>query len=93
MRLISNAKHGEPVENGSIFRAEIGTMTISIHRYKDCEGWFLSCRDMGIDTRELKSKGLMQAVMESREILKNVADEIQENINKFCNSEIEIARY
>lgn len=93
MRLISNAKHGEPVESGSIFRAEIGTMTISIHRYRGCEGWFLSCRDLGIDSRELKSQGLMQAVKESRKILKNIADEMQENINTFCNSDIVIARY
>lgn len=93
MRLISNAKYGEPVESGSIYRAEIGGMTISIHRYNGFEGWFLSCRNLGIETMELKSEGLIQAVKESREILKKTVDKMQENINVFCNSKIEIARY
>lgn len=84
---------------GSQWRAEafsgqkLGGMTISIHRYNGLEGWFLSCRDLGIETMELKSEGLIQAVKESREILKKTVDKMQENINVFCNSKIEIARY
>lgn len=53
MKLISNAKMGQPVESGSVFQTKIGTIQISIHRYKGCEGWFLTCRDLGIETMEL----------------------------------------
>lgn len=38
MKLISNAKFGQPVESGSVFQTKIGTIQISIHRYKGCEG-------------------------------------------------------
>ena len=93
MKLISNAKMGQPVESGSVFQTKIGTIQISIHRYKGCEGWFLTCRDLGIETMELKSEGLMSEVNESREILKKTVDKIQKNINTFCDSKIEIARY
>ena len=93
MKLISNAKFTEPVENGSIFRAKAGTTEITVHRYRGCEGWFLTCRNLGIEARELKSEGLMQAVKESGEILKRTVDRMQKNINTFCDSDIEIARY
>lgn len=93
MKLISNAKFGQPVESGSVFQTKIGTIQISIHRYRGCEGWFLTCRDLGIETMELKSEGLMSAVDESREILKKTVDKIQKNINMFCDSKIEIVRH
>lgn len=93
MKLISNAKFGQPVESGSIFRTKAGTMEITIHRYIGCEGWFLTCNDLGIKATELKSEGLMQAVRESGEILKKTIDKMQKNINTFCDSKIEIARY
>lgn len=53
----------------------------------------MTCRDLGIETMELKSEGLMSAVDESREILKKTVDKIQKNINMFCDSKIEIVRY
>lgn len=93
MKLISNAKFGQPVESGSIFRTKAGTMEITIHRYRDCEGWFLTCHDLGIEATELKSEGLMQAVRESGEIIKKTIDKMQKNINTFCDSKIEISRY
>lgn len=92
MKLISNAKYGQPVESGSIFRAKAGTMEITIHKYMGCEGWFLTCHDLGIEAMELKSESLIQATKESGEILKKTIAKIQKNIEKFCDSKVEIAR-
>ena len=49
--------------------------------------------DIGRVAAQANGAALMQAVKESRKILKNIADEMQENINTFCNSDIVIARY
>lgn len=93
IKLISNAKFGEPVESGTIFHAKIGIMYVTIHRYAGCEGWFLSCPDLRIEARELKSKGLLQATREAGDILKNRIENLKRDIDVFCGTAIEISRY
>lgn len=93
IKLISNAKYGEPVESGTIFRVKVGTMNVTIDRYVGCEGWFLSCPDLRIETKGLKSKGLLQATREAGDILKNRIENLKCDINVFCGTAIEISRY
>jgi len=93
MKFISNAKLGQPVESGTIFQGNTGGMTIAIHKKIHCEGWFLTCHNLGIKDRPLKKQSLMAAIKESREILKMTIDDMQRNINMFCGTAIEISRY
>ncbi len=92
MKFRSNARYGKPVESGTIYEGKIGKLRISVHRIIYCEGWFLSCPDLGISQMQLKSDTLMSAIEESKEALKKVADKLAEDVNAFCKSDIEISR-
>lgn len=93
MKFKSNAKRGKPLDSGTIFSGEIGSMRISVHRIIHCEGWYLSCPTLGISQRGLKSDDLSNAIEESKEVLKNVIEDLKEDVDSFCESEIEISRY
>lgn len=93
MKFKSNAKYNEPVESGTIFEGEIGRMRISVHRIVHCEGWYLSCPSLGISRRELKSDTLVGAIKESKEVLKNVIEDLKKDVDSFCESDIEMSKY
>lgn len=92
MEFKSNAKYGEPVENGSIFDGKIGNLCISIHRIFCSEGWYLTCYELNIKEKLLKSKELIMAINESKFFLRNVIDSLQKDVNDFCKEKIEITR-
>lgn len=92
MKFRSNARYGKPVESGTIYEGKIGKLRISVHRIIYCEGWFLSCPDLGISQMQLKSDTLMSAIEESKEVLKKVVEALTKDIDSFCESEIEISR-
>lgn len=93
MKFKSNARYSNPVESGTIFEGKIGNTKISVHRIIHFEGWFLSCPDLRISQRRLKSDTLMSAIEESKEVLKKVVEDLRKDIDYFCKSEIEISRY
>lgn len=93
MKFKSNAKYGEPVESGTIYEGRIGKLRVSVHRIIHCEGWYLSCTDLGIRQMKLKSNSLMGAIEESKEVIKAVVDKLTEDVKSFCDSEIEVSRY
>ena len=93
MKLISNAKYGVPVENGTIYTVKVNNMTVSIHEINGLEGWFLNCDKLGIMDKELKSQDLFACVRESRNIMKAKLKELTENVELFCiDDPIEITR-
>lgn len=93
MKFKSNARYNEPVESGTIFESKIGGMRISVHKIIHCEGWYLSCPNLRISQMKLKSDTLISAIKESKEVLKNVIEELKKDVDSFCESEIEISRY
>lgn len=92
MKFISNAKYGEPVESGTIYEGKIGKLRVSVHRVIHCEGWYLSCADVQISQMRLKSDTLMGAIKESKEVLKSVVDELNEDVKAFYDAKIEVSR-
>lgn len=93
MKFKSNARYNEPVESGTIYEGRIGNMSISVHRIIHCEGWYLSCPDVRISQRKLKSESLICAIDESKTVLKNIVSSLMNDVNTFCEENIEISRY
>ena len=60
MKLISNAKYGEPVESGTIFRIKENGFNMSIHKICGCgDTWYLNCSELGINDLPLKNRNLL----------------------------------
>ena len=93
MKFKSNAKYGQPVESGSVYEGRIGNIIISVHHIYGGKEWYLSCHSLNISQRELKSEGLISAINEAKEILKKKVEDLQKDINAFCEENIEISRY
>lgn len=93
MKFVSNARYSEPVESGTIYRGKIGKLNISVHRIVHCEGWYLSCTELGISRMHLKNDIFMDAVEEAKEILRKKVEGFCNDINTFCKENIEISRY
>lgn len=93
MKFKSNAKYGCSVESGTIYEGKIGSLCISVHHIYGGKEWFLSCYDLNISQKGLKSIKLLDAIEESKEVLKKVVDKMQEDVNTFCKETIEITRY
>lgn len=91
MKFRSNAKYGQPVESGTIYEGRIGKLRVSVHRIIHCEGWYLSCHDFDIYQMKLKSEGLMEAIEESKEVLKTTVDKLSEDVKAFCEADIEVS--
>lgn len=93
MKFRSNARYNEPVESGTIFDGKVGKLSISVHRIIHCEGWFLSCPDMRVSQMKLKSDTLIGAIEESKMALKKTVDGMMNDVNAFCEEDIEVGRY
>lgn len=93
MKFKSNAKYGKPVESGSIYEGRIGNLTISVHHIYNGKEWYLSCNDLNIIQRPLKSEGLISAINEAKKVMKKTVEYLQKDVNAFCEESIEISRY
>lgn len=93
MKFKSNARYGEPVESGTIYEGRIGNMRISVHKIYQLEGWYLSCPEVQISKMKLKSDTLMGAIKESKEVLKKTVEGLMNDVNAFCEENIEISRH
>lgn len=93
MKLISNAKYGEPPENGTIFTADIRGAKITIHRLIHLEGWWLSCYELGIEKQKLKAETITDAIEESKGILKAKVDTLESAVEIFSNETVEFSKY
>ena len=93
MKFRSNARYNEPVESGTIFDGKVGKLSISVHRIIHCEGWFLSCPYMRVSQMKLKSDTLIGAIEESKMALKKTVEGMMNDVNAFCEEDIEVERY
>lgn len=93
MKFKSNAKYNQPVESGSIYDGKIGNLIISVHHIYNRKEWYLSCHSLNISKRPLKSEDLMSAINEAKEVLEKAIENLQKDVNAFCEESIEISRY
>ena len=95
MKLISNAKIGEPVESGTIFRIRENGFNICIHKIIGCgDVWYLDCAELGIDDLPLKNRNLFDCVKDAKEIIKNKLETLNARFHSlYEDEEIEISRY
>ena len=95
MKLISNAKYGEPVESGTIFRIKENGFNICIHKIIECgDAWYLNCAELGIDDLPLNNRNLFGCVKDAKEIIKNKLETLNVRFHSIYEDEdIEISRY
>lgn len=94
MKYISNAKYGEPVEAGTIYRSENKKINICVHKIHGCgEVLYMNCQTLGIKDKELNSTSIVSAINEAQSLVKRELDLLNKEFNVILNSEIEISRY
>lgn len=93
MKYISNAKYGEPVESGTIYKSD-SRLDICVHTICGCgETLYMNCRALDIVDRRLSSTSVIAAINEAQSLAKRELDLISKEMNTILNSEIEISRY
>lgn len=66
----SNARYGQKTENGSIFELKNNGLGISIHKYNACgDGWFLSCKALGIKAHDLFTNDFDMAIEKAKDYI------------------------
>lgn len=94
MKYISNAKYGELVETGTIYRGDNKRLGICVHTLCGCgETLYMNCQTLGIVDRKLNSTSIMSAISEAQLLVKRELDLLSKELNSILNSEIEISRY
>lgn len=94
MKYISNAKYGEPVETGNIYRCDNKRLDICVHTLCGCgETLYMNCRALGIVDRQLNSTSVIAAINEAQSLVKQELDLLSKELNTILDSEIEISRY
>lgn len=91
MKFKSNARTNKHAKEGSVFYAYPNGMQVSVHKIIHLEGWFVSCYELDIEGRELKSDTLEGAIVESREVIRERFEKLKEAVDLYCNDmEIDI---
>lgn len=94
MKYISNAKYGEPVETGTIYRGENKRLNICVHTLFGCgETLYMNCKTLGIEDKRLNSTSVIAAINEAQSLVKRELDLLSKELNSVLNSEIEISRH
>lgn len=94
MKYISNAKYGEPVETGTIYRGDNKRLYICVRTLCGCgETLYMNCQTLGIVDRKLNSTSVIAAINEAQSLVKREFDLLSNELNTILNSKIEISRY
>lgn len=94
MKYISNAKYGEPVETGTIYRGDNKRLGICVHRIHGYgETLYMNCWALGIMDRKLNSTSVISAINEAQSLVKQELDSLSKELNAILNSKVEISRY
>ena len=93
MKFVSNADYRTPVESGTIFCATVNGITVIIHRIIHLDGWFLSCHPFGIDDHKLEAETLSGAIEESKGILTEYVQKVNDFLKCYTSESWEISRY
>lgn len=94
MKYISNAKYGESVETGTIYRGDNKKLDICVHTLCGCgETLYMNCRVLNIVDRKLNSTSVIAAINEAQSLVKRELYLLSKELYFILNSEIEISRY
>lgn len=94
MKYISNAKYGEPIETGTIYRGNNKRLGICVHTLCGCgETLYMNCRALDIVDKRLDSTSVLVAINEAQSLVKQELDLLSKELNAILNSEIEISRH
>ena len=94
MKYISNAKYGEPLETGTIYRCDNKRLGMCVHTLCGCgETLYMNCNALGIMDRRLKSTSVIAAINEAQTLAKQELDLLSKELDSILNSGIEISRY
>lgn len=94
MKYISNAKYGEHVETGTVYRCDNKRLDICVHKLYGCrETLYMNCHALGIMHRRLNSTSVIAAINEAQTLAKQELDLLSKELDSILNSEIEISRY
>ncbi len=94
MKYISNAKYGEPVETGTIYRGGNKRLDICVHTLRGCgETLYMNCQALDIMDRKLNSTSVITAINEAQLLVKQELDLLSKEFDAILNSKIEISRY
>ena len=70
MEWISNAKYGKELNTGTIFYAKKIGRSVTIHKlHGSGNGWYLTCRDLGIERENLMTEDFEQAIQKAKDIV------------------------
>lgn len=94
MKYISNAKYGEPVETGTIYRGNNKRLDICVHTLCGCgETLYMNCQALDIVDKRLDSTSVIAAINEAQSLVKQKLDLLSKELNSILSSEIEISRH
>lgn len=94
MKYISNAKYGEPVETGTIYRSDSERLDICVHKLCGCgETLYMNSQALHIRDKRLNSTSVISAIIEAQLLVKQELDSLSKELNTILNSDIEISRY
>lgn len=68
MEWISNAKYGQELNTGTIFDVKKIGRRVTIHKLHGLgNGWYLTCRDLGIEKENLRTEDFEQAIQKAKD--------------------------
>ena len=92
MKWKSNAKYNVSAHLGTSFASEVGD--VIIHRIHHLDGWYLTCRDLGIESLKLDATSFEDATATARKAVADRLIELTGMYNTFLNDHTdEIVRH
>ena len=71
MEWISNAKYGQELNTGTVFDVKKIGRRVTIHKMHGFgNGWYLTCRDLGIEKENLRTKDFEQAIQKAKDTVR-----------------------
>ena len=71
MEWISNAKYGQELKTGTIFKAKKIGRCVRIHKLRGFgNDWYLTCRDLKIERKNLRTEDFEQAIQKAKDIVR-----------------------
>lgn len=89
MKFKSNARWGEPKENGTIFELKNNKLGIKVHRIVHIENtWFLSCYALNISQMNLFESDFNKAVKKSKLIINQKIGELMAEYENIVGDDV-----
>jgi hypothetical protein len=69
---------------GRIWVLQTDDLRVAVHRFLGCEGWYLSCQQLGIHTMQLNNQTLDGAREEALVLLKLLVSGYANQLKEIC---------